>query len=102
MAEKTCYNCGTPITKEYCEDNYPNVCEHWSYKKPITTADRIRSMSDEELAEWIINGVSSDPCDYCKHINAHCLGTLCMGKTPEEIIIEWLQQPAKGGVNENE
>ena len=51
--EKTCKNCGTPITKEYCEDNYPEVCEHWKPKKPKTNADRIRAMSDEELAEFL-------------------------------------------------
>lgn len=94
MAEKTCYNCGTPITKEYCE-GWPVVCEHWTAKPTPTNAEHIRSMSDEKLAEWITNGVSSDPCDYCKHINLHCMGVLCMGKTSAEIIVEWLQQPAK-------
>lgn len=37
------------------------------HAKPQTNADRIRAMSDEELAEQIINGISSDPCDCCEH-----------------------------------
>lgn len=49
--EKTCFNCGTPITKEYCE-GFPEVCEHWTQKKPQTNADRIRAMSDEELVAF--------------------------------------------------
>lgn len=48
--EKTCFNCGTPITKEYCE-GWPEVCEHWTQKKPQTNADRIRAMSDEGIAK---------------------------------------------------
>ena len=51
--EKTCKNCGAPTTKEYCEDNYPEVCEHWSPKKPQTNADRIRAMNNESLAYLI-------------------------------------------------
>ena len=92
MLEKTCYNCGTPITKEYCE-KWPVVCEHWTAKPTPTNAEHIRSMSDEELAEVIYNGISSDPCDYCKRNNLHCDGSPCRGNAHTEIIVEWLQQP---------
>ena len=64
-------------------------------KKSQTNADRIRSMSDEELAEIIYNGISSDPCDYCKHNNLHCDGSQCKGKSHTEVVVEWLQQPAE-------
>ena len=60
-----------------------------------TNADRIRCMSDEELAEWIYNGVSSDPCDYCEHNNGYCDGAPCKGKAHTEIIAERLKQPAE-------
>lgn len=50
--EKKCENCGTEITKEYCE-GYPEVCEHWTPKKPQTNGDRIREMSNEELAKFL-------------------------------------------------
>lgn len=59
--------------------------------KETTNADRIRGMSDEELAEWIYNGISSDPCDYCKHNNLYCDGSPCQEKTGTEIIMEWLK-----------
>ena len=69
-----------------CKDFKPNH---------TTNADRIRSMSDEELAEVIYNGISSDPCDYCKHNNLHCDGSPCKGKSHTEVVVEWLQQPAE-------
>lgn len=68
-----------------------------SGREPLTNADRIRSMSDEALAEVIYNGISSDACDYCKHNNLHCDGSPCRGKAHTEIIVEWLQQPAEEG-----
>ena len=58
-----------------------------------TNADHIRAMSDEELAEWIRNGISSDACDYCPHNDFHCNGVPCHGKAEAEKIIDWLQQP---------
>lgn len=60
---------------------------------PLTNADRIRAMTDEELAEWILAGVSCDPCDYCKHSSVHCISYQC--KSDEETILEWLRQPVK-------
>ena len=92
-------NCGE------CERRYtctiePNECNEWPDPVPQTNADRIRAMSDEELAEWIRNGISSDSCDYCKHNNFHCDGTPCMDKSEAETIIEWLRQPAKEDGNE--
>lgn len=62
-------------------------------KMPLTNSDRIRAMTDEELAEWILAGVSCDPCDYCKHSSVHCISYKC--KSDEETILEWLRQPAK-------
>ena len=61
----------------------------------MTNADRIRSMNDEELAEVIRNGISSDACDFCKHNNLHCDGYPCKNKSEKNIIIEWLQQPVE-------
>ena len=63
--------------------------------EPITNADRIRAMSDEELAEWIHNGISSDACDYCEYNNGYCDGSPCRGKAEAEIITDWLKQPAE-------
>lgn len=63
--------------------------------EPQTNADHIRCMTDDELAEWIRNGISSDACDYCDYNNGYCDGSPCRGKAEADIIVEWLQQPYK-------
>lgn len=73
--------------------SYPN-CDHCGAYRAYTNADRIRAMSDEELAALIYNGISSDPCDYCEN-SGYCDGAPCKGKASEEIIAEWLKQPAE-------
>ncbi len=64
-------------------------------RKTLTNADRIRAMSDEELAQLIYQGISSDACDYCKENDHHCTGRTCQGKADAEVILEWLRQPAE-------
>ena len=56
-----------------------------------TNYDRIRDMSIDEIATAIYNGISSDPCDYCKYNNAHCTGVPCREKANVDIIVEWLE-----------
>ena len=65
--------------------DYPNLC------KPYSNADRIRSMSDEELAMFLCDFRSCDAdeyiCERCKaaqYCRAGHAGT-----------IDWLQQPPK-------
>ena len=53
--------------------------------KPETNADRIRAMSDDELADVVANGVG------CVRKAPHCMDDDC---TPG--IRKWLQQPAEG------
>ena len=55
----------------------------------MTNADKIRSMTDEELALWIC-GVYDIEEENEKFIN----GIIIPGYTPNDIE-EWLQQPAK-------
>lgn len=65
-----------------------NECNHKDcpYRtEPITNADRIRAMSDEELADVVANGVG------CVRKAPHCMDDDC---TP--CILKWLQQPAEG------
>lgn len=53
-------------------------------KPIITNADRIRAMSDEELAEWIAHPKIS----YCQH-------DICNGETDcAECALVWLKQEA--------
>ena len=55
-------------------------------KKP-TNADRIRSMSDEELAEIIACPKGLFDRMECFEYSRHC----------EDCVLEWLQQPAEEG-----
>lgn len=66
--------------------------KHLSEKeKPKTNADRIRAMSDEELAKWIdwLFG-RCEWCDTDKMAADECNDVEC---TP--CILEWLKQPAE-------
>ncbi len=59
--------------------------------KPQTNADRIRSMTDEELAEWLDGGFrDADWCDISKFSNYDCMEVPCFG-----CIIDWLKQEVK-------
>ena len=61
------------------------------HSKPMTNADRIRSMSDEELAEFIDRCEMND-IDYAK---TFC--DLCNGQYEcDQCRLDWLKQPAEG------
>ena len=81
-------------------------------REPMTNADRIRAMSDEELAEFIQNMVDGSnshnvACYGCINYGTHhsdpankgtCLYE-CDGWENEGIgldVLKWLQQPAEG------
>lgn len=56
--------------------------------KPLTNGDRIRAMTDEELAYWMTH----------LHEDGHCLNERCQifqDKTCEECVVDWLKHPAK-------
>ena len=61
-------------------------CQHFWEK---TNADRIRAMSDEELAKWILQFVID-----CTELT---LGEDCRFEDGSEAtMVEWLKQPAEG------
>lgn len=49
---------------------------------PMTNADRIRAMSDEEMRDWYCKNRDCGDCDFCRSFG-------CTFK-------DWLQQPAEG------
>lgn len=57
-----------------------------------TNADRIRNMSDEELARFIIY-TDFDCADYCDDYAMGC-GLTC-GKENKEVVLKWLQSEAE-------
>ena len=77
--------------------DYPNLC------KPYSNADRIRAMSDEELAKFI-DDIAQSVADgeYCtaflnvKNFPYSCEDTK---KACVAHVIDWLQQPAEEADN---
>ena len=58
-----------------------------------TNADRIRNMSDEELAELITGSLNFDCADYCDSFTQGC--AFNCGKKDREIAVKWLQSEAE-------
>lgn len=58
-----------------------------------TNADRIRNMSDEELAELITGSLNFDCADYCDSFMNGC--AFKCGKKDREIALKWLQSEAE-------
>ena len=52
-----------------------------------TNADKIRSMSDEELAEFLVEG-NEDICKLCPLDGTYCPSSIC-----KDILLVWLRQP---------
>ena len=70
-----------------------------------TNADRIRAMTDEELADFFFESpeIEFSVCEYCKNFGGHTSDTPCkhdLGRCnvsdKNEAFKEWLQQPAEG------
>ena len=82
-------NCGECERRWACEID-PNECNEWADPAPMTNAQKIRSMSDEELAEFIKK--IKVRAALCKAVgNNDAFEELCSA--------EWLQQPAEDDEN---
>lgn len=86
-----CCNCGS---QQYMCKCKPKIC---GSIVPITNADRIRAMSDEELANAMCRNPIFTVCDaVCK---GDCKAVDTLNDTKEAVckrtILEWLQQPAE-------
>ena len=60
--------------------NYPPYLDYPKSYKPLTNADRVRVMSDEELAAWAINEAPKIGFRYT---------------SSETGLLKWLKQPAE-------
>lgn len=68
---KLCRECKNRGKKSRCKyyteiSNYAEECKDFEEKKQ-TNADRIRSMSDEELAKLITSGEMCAICPFCQY-----------------------------------
>ena len=97
------YTCGAG-TPEEAETNCTyfirgectaSFCEYRMKKQ--TRADKIRAMSDEELAAKISHQCISSLCDIV--CGGECKAFATLNKTSQqrcvEIVLDWLQQPAE-------
>ena len=85
------------------DDNHACNCKHNSNSRDNepccrcdsrqTNADRIRNMSDEELAELITGSLNFDCADYCDSFTQGC--AFNCGKKDREIALKWLQSEAE-------
>ena len=91
-------NCGECLSRWYCDIN-PDECDAWPDPVPQTNADHIRSMTDEELAEylWVETDKTFNYCDVCKHYRLtapHC-AVRSQGRECIKARVDWLKQPYK-------
>ena len=84
--------------KKFSDDNVTSWCVEGPCGDEMpSNADKIRAMSDEELAEEISRSSILDLCDIV--CGGGCKAVATFNKTPEqrcaEIVLNWLQQPAE-------
>ena len=72
---------------------FAEVTSIQNYKANHTNADRIRNMSDEELAELITGSLNFDCANYCDSFTQGC--AFNCGKKDREIALKWLQSEAE-------
>lgn len=78
--------------KEKSKEDFINLC-----RKPQTNADRIRAMSDEELAELLVRQHACEHCEYHGR-NATCKAPsefTCTNLYAEGITLRWLKSEVK-------
>lgn len=61
----------------------------------MTNYEKIKQMSIEEMASAIYEGISSNPCDYCKENDNYCNCVPYNHKTDIEIFEQWLESEAE-------
>lgn len=87
--KKCCFNCARSGTDCEVWHNCGGDCPGWD-KKVVTNADRIRAMTDEEMAEFLCKRIS-----LCS--GEHCPGAeLCVvGDGKSNGLKKWLKQPTE-------
>ena len=88
-------DCGCASCRNRSNDSICSKCAWDSKWQPITNADHIRSMSDEELARAIKIFAEADVCmnPECASCDDCLLASFCVIAPGEEL--DWLKQPYK-------
>ena len=74
--------------------DYPPYLDYPKPRKPMTNADRIRSMTDKELAEWMETNVTCASCPVDLDV---CRNKLPGGMSCKEVLFDWLKSPVTEG-----
>jgi hypothetical protein len=90
--KKCCFNCARVGTDCEVWHNCGEDCPGWK-NKVVTNADKIRAMTDKDLA---ISMFVSIDCSVCP-----CTGKCSNGSGCLDTILNWLQQPAEVDDAEN-
>lgn len=95
-----CFKCSNKdsILCSICGIAKDGAREHFN-QKPITNADRIRSMTDEELAHWMYKHVTCRycPCNPCiSYDDIDKAGNIKCNPC-EQILLAWLRKEATDG-----
>lgn len=72
--------------------DYPPYLDYPKPRKPMTNADRIRAMSDDELAKAIASKTYTGACN---DFDIPYYGKCCHNCEKCDAIIKWLKQPAE-------
>ena len=85
--------CGTCIIQR--QKPICNSCLGHQFYKPMSNADKIRNMNDEELADFL---EEFEACDVCKYLdNNRCtFENPCVHEFAGAMIYDWLQSEVKG------
>lgn len=94
-------NCGECNRRWVCDID-PNECDLWPDPVPMTNADHIRSMTDEELANLLC---TADWCETCDQLREEgtCKAMELDGPLSKHCVsaaLRWLQQPYKEASND--
>ena len=74
------------------------------HAKPKTNADRIRAMTDEEMADFFFESpvIEFEVCEYCKNFGGHFSDISCKAELglcdisdKNQAFKKWLKQPAE-------
>lgn len=88
---------GCKYEKESPDSKYCLGCKQNAIDKytPMTNADKIRNMNDEELADFL---EEFEACDVCKYLdNNRCtFENPCVHEFAGAMIYDWLQSEVKG------
>lgn len=94
MADK--HNIDRDSMLKYLADmltTFAEVATIQNYETRHTNADKIRNMSDEELAELITGSLNFDCANYCDSFTQGC--AFNCNKKDREIALKWLQSEAE-------